>query len=77
MKKPMILVIAGSTRRESVHRKLARQIVDALGAAGAEAVLADLRDYPLPLYDGDLEAEQGRPAAAVELKELARPRTGS
>lgn len=76
MKKPMILVIAGSTRRESVHRKLARQIVDALGAAGAEAVLADLRDYPLPLYDGDLEAEQGRPAAAEELKELARRADG-
>jgi NAD(P)H-dependent FMN reductase len=55
-----------------VHRKVARQAVEALRAAGAEAVLADLRDYPLPIYDGDLEAEEGRPAAARELKEHAR-----
>ncbi|MBS1857655.1 MAG: NAD(P)H-dependent oxidoreductase, partial [Acidobacteria bacterium] len=49
MKEPKILVIAGSTRKESVHRKLARQAAEALRAAGAEAVLADLREYPLPL----------------------------
>jgi chromate reductase len=72
MKKPLILVMAGSTRKDSVHRRLARHAVESLQAAGADAVLADLRDYPLPLYDGDLEADEGRPAAAVELKELAR-----
>lgn len=72
MKKPMALVIAGSTRKDSVHRKLAFQAVEALRASGAEAVFADLRDYPLPIYDGDLEAEQGRPANAVALKDFAR-----
>jgi chromate reductase len=76
MNKPLILVIAGSTRKDSVHRKLARHALDSLAAAGADAVLADLRDYPLPLYDGDLEAEEGRPAAAIELKELARRADG-
>jgi NAD(P)H-dependent FMN reductase len=76
MEKPLILVIAGSTRKESVHRKLARHAVGSLEATGAEAVLADLRDYPLPLYDGDLEAEQGRPTAAIALKELARRASG-
>ena len=76
MKKPLILVMAGSTRKDSVHRRLARHAVDSLQAAGADAVLADLRDYPLPLYDGDLEAEEGRPAGAVELKELARRADG-
>jgi len=76
MNKPLILVMAGSTRKQSVHRMLARQTVEALQAAGADAVFADLRDYPLPIYDGDLEEEQGRPAAAVELKELARRADG-
>jgi chromate reductase len=76
MKKPLILVMAGSTRKDSVHRKLARHAVESLQAAGADAVLADLRDYPLPLYDGDLETEEGRPAGAVELKELARRADG-
>jgi NAD(P)H-dependent FMN reductase len=72
MKMPKILILAGSTRRESVHRRLARDLESAFRAAGADATFADLRDYPLPLYDGDLEAEQGRPPAAIALKELAR-----
>jgi len=76
MKKPLILVMAGSTRKDSVHRRLARHAVDSLQAAGADTVLADLRDYPLPLYDGDLEVEEGRPSGAVELKELARRADG-
>ena len=72
----MILVMAGSTRKASVHRRLAREMVAALKGAGADAVFADLRDFPLPIYDGDLEEEVGRPAAAVELKELARRADG-
>ena len=76
MTKPNILVLAGSTRKESVNRKLARQAVEALRAAGADAHFADLRDYPLPLYDGDLEESDGRPAAAVALKEMARQAEG-
>uniref|UniRef100_Q01ZF4 NADPH-dependent FMN reductase n=1 Tax=Solibacter usitatus (strain Ellin6076) TaxID=234267 RepID=Q01ZF4_SOLUE len=67
-----VLVLAGSTRKESLHRKLAAEAVTALQAAGLEPVFADLRDYPLPLYDADLEAEQGMPAPAKALKELAR-----
>jgi len=76
MIKPKILVLAGSTRTESVNRKLARHAVDPLRAAGADATFADLRDYPLPLYDGDLEDTQGRPATAIALKELARRADG-
>ena len=76
MKKPMILVLAGSTRKESIHRKLARLAVEALQAAGVEAVFADLRDYPMPIYDGDLEVEQGLPPNAKALKELARQSDG-
>lgn len=72
MNKPSILVLAGSTRIQSVNRKLARAVTTALDHADADAVFADLRDYPLPLYDGDLEEAEGLPAAARELKELAR-----
>ena len=73
---PKILVLAGSARLDSMHRKLARQAVDALRDAGVEATLADLRDFPMPMYDGDLEAGQGLPPAAKELKELARRHNG-
>jgi chromate reductase len=61
-----------STRLDSVHRKLAPQVVAALTGAGLDASFADLRDYAMPLYDGDLEAEQGMPQVARALKELAR-----
>jgi chromate reductase len=74
--RPRILVIAGSARLASMHRKLARQTVEALRTAGVDATLADLRDFPMPIYDGDLEAGQGLPPAAKELKELARRHDG-
>ena len=73
---PKILVLAGSARLDSIHRKLARHAVEALRAAGVEATLADLRDFPMPIYDGDLEAGQGLPTAAKALKELARRHEG-
>ncbi len=73
---PKILVLTGSARQDSVHRKLARQAVEALRDAGVEATLADLRDFPMPIYDGDLEAGQGLPQAAKALKELARGHDG-
>lgn len=71
-----ILVLAGSVRRDSIHRKLARQTVEALRNAGVEATLGDLREFPMPIYDGDLEAGQGMPPAAKALKELARRHAG-
>jgi chromate reductase, NAD(P)H dehydrogenase (quinone) len=70
--KPRILVWAGSTRRNSIHRAVALQAVQALQNAGLEATFADLRDYPMPIYDGDLEDEQGVPPAAKTLKDMAR-----
>src|ERR1035437_2411913 len=73
---PRILVLAGSARLDSIHRKLARQTVEALRHAGMEATLADLRDFPIPIYDGDLEAGEGIPPAAKALKELARQHDG-
>ena len=73
---PKILVVAGSSRLDSLHRKLARQTVEALRNAGVEATLADLRDFPMPIYDGDLEAGEGLPTAAKALKELARRHDG-
>jgi chromate reductase, NAD(P)H dehydrogenase (quinone) len=73
---PKILVLAGSARLDSVNRKLARQTVEALRAAGLDATLADLRDFPMPIYDGDPEAGDGIPPAAKALKELARAHDG-
>jgi len=73
---PKILALAGSARLDPVHRKLARQTVEALRGAGMAATLADLHDFPMPIYDGDLEAGEGIPPAAKALKELARRHDG-
>ena len=76
MKTPKILVLAGSTREGSTNKLLARSATEALGNAGLEAIMADLRDYPMPLYDGDLEAASGLPPAAKTLKDLAKESEG-
>jgi chromate reductase, NAD(P)H dehydrogenase (quinone) len=65
-----ILIFAGSARAGSLNKKLARVAAAAVRAAGAEATLIDLADYPMPLYDGDLEAREGVPASARKLKDL-------
>ena len=68
--RPKILAIAGSLRQGSYNKKLLK--VAAAGAikAGADVAFVDLRNYPLPLYDGDLEEAEGIPAKGRELKKL-------
>jgi len=67
---PRILAFAGSVRRESFNRRLIKIAVGGAEAAGAQVTLIELADYPLPLFDQDLEAERGLPAQAVALKKL-------
>lgn len=65
-----ILVFAGSARRDSLNKKLARAGAEAIRAAGGEATFVDLDDYPIPVYHGDLEAREGMPGNARKLREL-------
>ena len=67
---PRILAFAGATRTQSFNKKLIRLGAEAARRAGAEVTLVDLRDLPMPLYDGDLEVAEGLPAKARELKGL-------
>ena len=67
---PKILAFSGSIRRDSCNRKLIRVAVEATRAAGGDVTLIDLADYPLPLYDGDLEDRDGLPDNALRLKAL-------
>lgn len=60
-----ILVIAGSTRTEAYSKKLAHAAVRSAEQAGASATFVDLRDYPMPLYDGEYRGGR-RPARASD-----------
>ncbi|MBK7642978.1 MAG: NAD(P)H-dependent oxidoreductase [Planctomycetes bacterium] len=73
---PRILAFAGSLRRDSLNKKLVRIAADGARAAGAEVTLVDLKELPLPVYDGDLEASEGLPANAKQLKELMKSHEG-
>jgi NAD(P)H-dependent FMN reductase len=64
-----VLVLPGSARRESLNRKLARVAGGALERAGAIVDPAELREFEVPLYDGDLEAERGVPPGALALRD--------
>jgi chromate reductase, NAD(P)H dehydrogenase (quinone) len=65
-----ILAFGGSLRAGSFNQKLVEVAARGAREAGAEVSVVALRDYRLPLFDADLEREEGMPGAARELKEL-------
>jgi chromate reductase, NAD(P)H dehydrogenase (quinone) len=65
-----ILVIPGSLRTGSLNAKLAATIAHELVQAGAEVTRISLADFPLPIYDGDLQAKSGVPKHALNLKRM-------
>ena len=73
---PSILIFAGSTRTNSINKWLARQATETAQHMGINASFADLKDYPMPLYNGDLEQEQGPPKNAKALEALLKKYDG-
>lgn len=65
-----VLVFAGSNRSGSVNRTLAFAASGVLARMQAEVDVISLEDYPLPLFDVDLEMERGVPENAVKLARL-------
>ena len=65
-----LMFFAGSTREGSYNRKLARLAHRIAEANGIEGVVIELKDYPMPLYNGDLDASDGPPKAAREFRAL-------
>src|SRR5882757_7438851 len=65
-----ILVIPGSLRSGSLNARLAAVAALELAQAGADVTRISLADFPLPIYDGDLQAKSGAPKNAVNLKRM-------
>src|SRR5438105_6649401 len=65
-----ILVIPGSLRTGSLNARLASAAVDELVRSAVGVTRLSLADFPLPLYDGDLEYRSGVPKNAINLKRM-------
>ena len=67
---PRILAFGGSLRRDSLNQQIAAIAAEGARDTGAEVTLISLRDFPMPVFDQDLESAHGMPAEAKRLKEL-------
>jgi len=65
-----ILIIPGSLRTGSHNARLAAQAAHEFTQAGVDVTQLSLGDFPLPIYDGDLQAKSGVPKNAVNLKRM-------
>lgn len=63
-----IAIIPGSLRAGSYNRKLAHVFEDVLKKHDVETEIIDLKDHPLEVYDGDVEADTGIPDPCWKLK---------
>ena len=73
---PRLLFISGSARQASFNKRLAKLGTSIADANGIPATLLDLGDYPMPIYDGDLETAEGPPENAKKLKHMLGLHTG-
>lgn len=67
---PKILVFAGSIRTGAYSGRTADCAQKELALQGADVTRISLADYPLPIMNEDLEAEEGIPANAVALARM-------
>src|SRR5439155_5331838 len=73
---PRVIVFAGSIRSGALSQKLADVAAKELALAEADVTKVSLADYPLPIYNGDLETEKGIPENALKLARLIAAQQG-
>jgi chromate reductase len=67
---PKILIIPGSLRTGSHNAKLAATAAYEFAQADVDVTRISLADFPLPIYDADLQAKSGIPKNAINLKRM-------
>ncbi len=71
-----ILAFSGSSRKDSFNKKMLNVAIVGAETAGAEVTVIDLADYPMPIYNGDLENNEGMPEHAQAFKKLLTEHDG-
>lgn len=56
-----IIVFSGSLRDHSINVMLAKSVVNELESEGVSSTFLDLRNFDIPLYNGDSEDRNGLP----------------
>ena len=62
-----LLVFAGALRADSSNKKFAREALRLAEEEGVSGEFIDLRDYAMPVYDGDIETASGVPVSTAAL----------
>ncbi len=73
---PKILAFSGSARRASYNSQLVRIAAAGAKEVGADVNIVDLVDYPMPLFNQDLEETEGIPSEALVFKHLLMENDG-
>jgi chromate reductase, NAD(P)H dehydrogenase (quinone) len=67
---PRILAFSGSLRRDSFNTRLVKVAAAGARAAGADVTVIELREFPMPLLNEDLEKSEGMPEHAKRFRRL-------
>ena len=73
---PKILAVAGSYREHSYNKRVLNIAAEGARNAGAEVTVIDLRDFPLPIYDADLQADGAFDANGLRLQDVFNEHDG-
>jgi len=73
---PKLIFFAGSARKESFNKKLAKAASEKAKELGADVTFIDLADYEMPLFCEDYEAENGMPETAKALAKIFHEHDG-
>ena len=65
---PKLLAFAGSSRKDSFNKRLVKIAASGAESAGATVTVIDLADFPMPIFNEDLESTKGMPDKAREFK---------
>lgn len=71
-----LLAFSGSLRQGSLNQTLVEHAAKLAENHGAQVKVIRLADYPMPLYDQDIEDEKGIPDEALKFRELLKSHQG-
>lgn len=70
------LAFCGSTRSGSINQRTVKVMTSCLTSLGTKVTEINLTNLGIPIYDGDLEKENGLPDGIVELQEQIHAHDG-